>query len=68
MDWEGQLRALKRDGYQGWLVMETHYRLAAVLSEEELKRPGGASFSAGGREPTRRCLKALRELLRTVDS
>ncbi len=32
MDWEGQLRALKRDGYQGWLVMETHYRLAAVLS------------------------------------
>ncbi len=68
MDWEGQLRALKRDGYQGWLVMETHYRLAAVLSEEELKRPGGASFSAGGREPTRRCLQALRELLRTVDA
>lgn len=63
VDWKGQLAALERDGYQGWLVMETHYRLASVLSEEELKRPGGAAFSAGGYEPTRRCLAALREML-----
>ena len=25
IDWAGQLRALKRDGYAGWLSLETHY-------------------------------------------
>lgn len=66
VDWKGQLAALARDGYDGFLVMETHYRLGNVLSEEALRRPGGAAFSEGGIEPTRRCLQSLRELLEAL--
>jgi L-ribulose-5-phosphate 3-epimerase len=25
VDWKGQLKALKRDGYEGWLSLETHW-------------------------------------------
>lgn len=68
VDFKGQLRALKEDGYDGWLVMETHYRLHAALSKEILERPGGSAFSADGYEPTRQCLKSLREMLRELDA
>lgn len=26
VDWQGQLRALARDGYRGWISLETHWR------------------------------------------
>jgi hypothetical protein len=25
VDWRGQIAALKRDGYQGWISLETHW-------------------------------------------
>ena len=25
IDWKGQLAALRRDGYSGWISMETHW-------------------------------------------
>lgn len=67
VDFKGQLRALKEDGYDGWLVMETHYRLHTTLSKEILERPGGSAFSADGYEPTRQCLESLQQMLREMD-
>ncbi|MCJ8012030.1 sugar phosphate isomerase/epimerase [Paenibacillus sp. KQZ6P-2] len=57
------LARLAEDGYDGWLVVETHYRLASTLSEEQLKRPAGYAFSAGGEEATMECLESLLDLL-----
>ncbi|MWV45911.1 TIM barrel protein [Paenibacillus sp. HJL G12] len=57
------LARLAAEGYDGWLVLETHYRLASTLSEEQLKRPAGYAFSAGGEEATVECLESLLELL-----
>jgi sugar phosphate isomerase/epimerase len=53
-----QLAALRRDGYDGFVSLETHYRVHATLNDELVKRPGGSAFSAGGEEGTRRCLIA----------
>ena len=61
--YEALLRRLADDGYNGWLSMETHYRLDARLTEEQLRLPGGAAFSAGGAAATAESLEALRRLL-----
>jgi sugar phosphate isomerase/epimerase len=53
-----QLEALGRDGYDGFVSLETHYRVHAPLDDELVKRPGGSAFSEGGEEGTRRCLIA----------
>ncbi len=58
------LRCLAADGYDGWLSMETHYRLDTQLTEEQLRRPGGAGFSAGGAAATAESVAALKELLK----
>lgn len=61
--YERLLARLAEDGYDGWLVLETHYRLASTLSEEQLKRPAGYTFSAGGEEATVECLESFLHLL-----
>lgn len=50
---------LVADGYDGYLVLETHYRLTSMLTEEQLKRPSGNSFSIGGREASEECMDTL---------
>lgn len=50
VDYPGLMKALKKQGYQGYFSMETHYRKAVQLSEEMLQRPGGNAFSQGGLE------------------
>jgi L-ribulose-5-phosphate 3-epimerase len=62
IDMKGQLRALEEDGYRGYVSLETHWRPKA-LSEEELNRPGGATFSQEGEYATRRCLEWLHATL-----
>lgn len=57
------LRRLAADGYDGWLSMETHYRLNTQLTEEQMRRPGGADFSAGGAAATAESVAALKEIL-----
>ncbi len=47
VDWLGQFAELKRVGYDGYLSMETHWR-PQQLTEEQMNKPGGASFSEGG--------------------
>lgn len=63
VDYAGLLRRLVEEGYDGYLVVETHYRLQSSLTEEQLKRPAGYAFSEGGEEATIDCLNSLFELL-----
>lgn len=66
MDFEGQFRDLHRDGYQGWLVLEPHFRLEGTIDEALLKCPGGAAFSEGGYLPSRLAMENLRSILQKV--
>ncbi len=61
--YEALLPRLLKDGYDGYLSLETHYRVNQVLSEEQMRLPQGSSFSAGGMEATHESLLALRTLL-----
>lgn len=63
VDYPGLLKALSRDGYEGWLSLETHYRVNAVISEELMAKPGGAAFSEGGMGATAESAVALQKLL-----
>lgn len=63
-----QLGALLRDGYDGFVVLETHFRLEVKLSEEELKRPGSAQFSDGGYEASKLCLERLNAAMEAVSA
>lgn len=57
------LRRLRKDGYSGFLSLETHYRKDVSLTREQMRLPGGGLFSAGGMEAARESLEALRTLL-----
>jgi len=59
VDYEGLFQRLVDDGYDGYLIVETHYRLASQLTEEQLKRPSGSGFSDGGLEASEECIEAL---------
>lgn len=62
VDYHGLLRRLKADNYEGWVSVETHYRMkAAAFSESELATPQGSSFSDGGYEATEAYLQILRD-------
>jgi L-ribulose-5-phosphate 3-epimerase len=66
VDYRGQLKALKRDGYRGYLSMETHWRICHAISKDIVRQPQGSVFSAGGEEATRLCLESLQEMLQQV--
>lgn len=62
VDFHGLLRRLKADGYDGWVSIETHYRMKrAAFSESELATPQGSGFSDGGYEATQAYLDILRD-------
>ena len=61
VDFHGVFAALKRDKYNGWCSLETHYRMKR-LSDEDLVRPQGSSFSEGGYEASRLYLDRLRDV------
>lgn len=62
VDFHGALRRLKADGYEGYVSIETHYRMKkAAFSESELAHPQGSSFSDGGYEATSAYLDILRD-------
>lgn len=63
MDFHGQFRALKEDGYTGWITLEPHYRLEGTIDHELLKRPGGAAFSEGGYMPSKISMEWLQKIL-----
>lgn len=63
VDFKALFRRLIQDGYDGYIVLETHYRLTKEISEELLALPGGAEFSDGAFDATNESLAALNELI-----
>lgn len=64
VDYLGQFKALVRDGYEGYLSLETHWRPTTQLPEEIVQMPKGEQFSYMGDVATRECLTKLITLLR----
>lgn len=62
VNWPGQFRALLEEGYTGYLSLETHWRAAEILSNEELELPGGIKFSEGGEYASGICMKKIRSI------
>ena len=60
------LKTVKESGYQGFLSLETHYRATGELSEEQMKRPGGAQFSIGGYQACRESMEELKKFLKQI--
>ena len=46
--YENVFRRLISDGYDGAVMLEPHYKIGTKLTEEQMQRPGGSSFSDGG--------------------
>jgi len=66
VDYHGQLKALKKDGYSGYLSLETHWRLKKPLSKDVVIRPVGDEFSAFGEESSEICMENLQAMLRKI--
>ncbi|OGO80785.1 MAG: hypothetical protein A2Y21_09335 [Clostridiales bacterium GWC2_40_7] len=56
VDYKGQFKALIGGGYNGYVVLETHYRPKYEISEALLALPKGSAFSHNGYEATEECL------------
>lgn len=63
VDFDELIPHLKKD-YSGFCSIETHYRLKAELSEEDIVHPQGSSFSDGGFEATKAYLDRLDRIWR----
>lgn len=63
VDFMGLLRQLKLDGYDGYVSVETHYRLKPQQMDDALlMQPQGSSFSEGGYEASVVYLDRLRDM------
>lgn len=56
VDYGAHFEELKKSGYGGYVVLETHYRPRHDISEELLALPKGSAFSYLGYEATEECL------------
>lgn len=63
VDYVGQFKALIRDGYNGYVVLETHYRPKHDIDDELMALPKGSAFSYLGYEATEECLIKWQKLL-----
>lgn len=61
-----QFKALKEDGYEGYLSLETHRRPKRKLPEEIVMRPGGKEFSYGAEEASEICMRNLLRILSSI--
>ena len=61
VDFHGIFEALKADGYDGTVSVETHFRIKAKMDEDLLVRPQGSGFSEGGYEASEQYLQILRD-------
>jgi sugar phosphate isomerase/epimerase len=59
VDWTGQFRALRDDGYEGWISMETHWK----PTDEEIQARGGLNGLETKEFATRKCLDAVMKML-----
>ena len=63
VNYPGLIKKLLEDHYSGYLMLETHYRLTSLLTEEQMKLPGGNAFSLGGEPASRESMKNLKDIL-----
>lgn len=63
VDFRAHFERLVKDGYNGYVVLETHYRPKHDLSENLLALPKGSAFSHLGYEATEECLINWEKLL-----
>ncbi|MBV1957163.1 sugar phosphate isomerase/epimerase family protein [Streptomyces albidoflavus] len=64
LPWPAILTTLAEDGYQGWLSLETHWRVGRPpLTQSQRDEPWGGAFTAGGLEASRTCMTILREMV-----
>ena len=63
VDYQRLFARLMQDGYSGCCMLETHYRKAVSLTEEQLKRPGGAAFSAGAYEASEESVLSMLSII-----
>lgn len=61
VDFYGIFDALKSDGYDGFVSVETHFRIKAKMDDGLLVRPQGSGFSEGGYEATEKYFQILRD-------
>jgi len=66
VDYHGQLRALKEDGYRGYLSLETHWRPVKQLADKLIVKPGGEEFSRLGESASEVCMRNLLNLLSSL--
>lgn len=62
VNWLEQIKALIRDGYDGFLSLETHWR-PHQLPRELIERPGGAVYSEAGEYASSICAENLKSLI-----
>lgn len=63
-DVPGQLAWLAADGYDGWISLETHYRLNRAIGEALLRVPMGSAFSMDGLEASEESMIQLIHLMK----
>lgn len=66
VDYKGQFRALLKDGYEGWVMLETHYRPRHPMDQKLMALPKGSAFSYLGEEATEECLIKWNRLLKEL--
>ena len=66
VDYRAQFRALIDSRYDGFVVLETHYRPKHAICEELLALPKGSAFSYLGYEATEECLIKWDNLLKEL--
>ena len=59
VDYVGLFRRLISEGYDGCVMLETHYRKNVELTEDQLQRPGGYDFSDGAYDASHESMEAL---------
>lgn len=64
VDYPGLISALRRDGYDGYMCLETHYRHSGALDERLMNLPGGSAFSSGAESASAESMAAFIELLK----
>lgn len=63
LPWQSIVRRLHEDGYEGWLSLETHWRIGRVLTGPQRDVPWGSDFSDDGFEASVECMQVLRNLV-----
>ncbi|MER6557465.1 sugar phosphate isomerase/epimerase family protein [Streptomyces sp. NPDC001027] len=64
LPWPAILARLAEDGYDGWLSLETHWRIGRPpLTQQQRDEPWGEEFTAGGFEASSQCMELLREMV-----